>query len=129
YVNVFEPFADPSTAKVEGNVGAPFVFRYAEWQDGAATVRAELRGSATYVPARDYHGIPLMLLLDRADPPADASGVRVIASDGYEASYELADIDGREDILLTLEDEGLRLIAPGYDGAFWVRRVTRIVIH
>lgn len=129
YINVFEPFADAGTARVEGSVETPFVFRYAAWPDDEATVRAELRGSATYVPPRDYQGIPLIFLLDRASPLPEASGVRVIASDGYEASFELLDIDDRGDILLMLDDEGLRLIAPGYDGAFWVRRVTRVVVR
>jgi ABC-type thiamin/hydroxymethylpyrimidine transport system permease subunit len=129
YLNVFEPFADAATARIEGNVEASFLFRFADWEDDVASVRAELRGSATYVPARDYSGVPLILLLDRASPLPGASGVRVMASDGYEAAFELADIDGRGDILLALEDEGLRLIAPGYDGAYWVRRVTRIVVQ
>ena len=126
YVNVFDPFADPSTARIEGSVEFPFVFRYDEWMDGETTIRTELRGAATYVPAADYRGIPLWAVLQRAAPTADAEIVHAIASDGYEASFELSVIAERDDILLVLEDEGLRLVVPGFDGAFWVRRVRRI---
>ena len=129
YFNVFDPFADAATARIEGDVDVPFVFRVDEWEDDVVTVRAELRGSTTYVPARDYSGVPLSVLLRRAVPEAEASSVRVIASDGYEASFALDDIAARDDILLVLEEEGLRLIAPGYDGAVWVRRVTRVVVR
>jgi len=129
YLSVFDPFTDAATARIEGRVEAPFVFRFDEWEADAVTVRAELRGSTMYVPERDYRGVPLAALLRSARPKPDAAALRVIASDGYEASFDLGAVLARDDIVLALDDEGLRLIAPGHDGATWVRRVTRVVVR
>ena len=131
YLRVFDPFAAPDAARIEGAVEAPFTFRIADWGDDMTTVRAELRGSATYVPTRDYTGIPVIALLERAVLDEDAAEVRVIANDGYEATFPLSEIRSDPRILLTLDpdDEALRLVAPGYDGAMWVRRVTRLVVR
>ena len=55
----------------------------------------------------------------------------LIANHGYEATFPLSEIRSDPPILLTLDpdDEALRLVAPGHDGATWVRRVTRLVVH
>jgi len=129
FVTVYDPFAAPDAARIEGDVDAPFVFRYGDWVDRTVTVRTELRGSVTYIPPTDYTGVPLSELLDQAAPRAGATTLRVIADDGYEAALDLGEIRSNPDILLALDDERLRLVAPGYDGATWVRRVTRIVVQ
>ncbi len=129
YVSVYDPFAAPDEARVSGVVDAPFTFRYEDWDGDERTVRAELRGSSTYVPPRDYVGVPLLDVLEGARPRSDASSVRVIADDGYEAVFEWGAIRLNSEVLVTLEDGRLRLIAPGYDGAYWVRRVTRLVVE
>jgi len=129
YVSVYDPFAAPDEALVSGTVDAPFTFRYGDWNGGERTVRAELRGSSTYVPPRDYVGVPLLDVLESARPRSDASSVRVIADDGYEAVFEWEAIRSNPDVLVTLDDGRLRLVAPGYDGAYWVRGVTRLVVE
>lgn len=129
YLNVYQPFAAPDEARVEGAVNAPFAFRYSEWSADNRTVRAELRGSSTYVPARDYLGVPLAGVLEAARPRDDAATIRVVADDGYEAAFDWGTIRSNQDILLTVDDGRLRLVAPGYDGAYWVRRVTRLVVE
>jgi len=129
YVNVYDPFAAPDEARVEGALDAPYTFRYGEWEGQETTIRAELRGSSTYVPPRDYVGVPLVEVLEAAAPRSEAKTVRVIADDGYEASFEWEAIRAAPDVLLAVDDERLRLIAPGYDGSYWVRRVTRLVVE
>ncbi len=129
YVSVYDPFAAPGEARVSGAVDAPFTFRYGDWDGGERTVRAELRGSSTYAPPRDYVGVPLLDVLEGARPRPDASSVRVIADDGYEAVFEWDAIRSNPDVLVTLDDGRLRLVAPGYDGAYWVRRVTSLVVE
>jgi len=128
YLRIYDPFAAPDAARIEGAVAAPFTFRYHEWSEEERTVNAELRGSVTYVPPRDYTGIPLAAILAAARPRDAASVARVVADDGYEARLEWTAIRSDPQILLALDDGRLRLVAPGYDGSYWVRRVTRVVL-
>jgi len=129
YLKVYDPFPTSGAAQVAGTVTAPYAFVYEEWRPEERTVRAELRGSVTYVPPADYTGVPLSLVLARAAPSGDASAVRLVAADGYEARLPLADLAANADVLLTLEGDTLRLVAPGYDGAYWVEQVVRIVVE
>jgi DMSO/TMAO reductase YedYZ molybdopterin-dependent catalytic subunit len=92
-------------------------------------VTAELRGSSTYVPPQDYTGVPLVDLLERAQPKEGAGTVLVIAKDGYEASFDLSAVLGDETVILSLDRGRLRLIATGYDGSYWVRGVRKIVVR
>lgn len=129
YIAVSDPFAPSGAAQIQGAVEAPYTFRYNEWPEQAVAVTAELRGSTSYVPPREYTGIPLRAVLAQAKPKADATTVRVIAEDGYEASFDIASVLDDEAIILSLDTGQLRLIAASYDGAHWVRRVTKIVVR
>jgi energy-coupling factor transport system substrate-specific component len=129
YLEVARPAPGPNSAAVSGDVAAPYTFSYAEWSAEARTVRTELRGSVSYVPPADYTGVPLRLVLERAAPRSSATRVRVAAADGYEASFQLHDVATDVDLLLTAEGKSLRLVAPGRDGALWVREVVRLVIE
>ena len=129
YIAVYDPFVAPDAARIQGAVLAPFTLRYDEWSDREITITAELRGSVSYVPSRAYTGIPLRDILDRAQPEDDATALRVIAKDGYEARFELVSVLDDETLILSLDDGQLRLIAAEYDGALWVRRVTSLVIQ
>jgi len=129
YLRVYDPFPTPGAATVAGEVETPYEFVYGEWKAEERTVRAELRGSVTYVPPADYTGVPMSLILERAVLSAGADTVRFVASDGYEARFELADLKASPDVVLTLEKDKLRLVAPGYDGAYWVEQVVRIVVE
>lgn len=115
-------------ARVQGAVEHPFTFRSEEWADETVTVTAELRGSVTYVPPRDYVGVPLALVVERAVPKAGTSSVRVVADDGYEVTIALGSLLTDRGLLLTLEDGRLRLVAADRDGSLWVRGVRRIVV-
>lgn len=121
--------SSPEEARVQGALERPFTFRYEEWSDRTVTVTAELRGSSTYVPPRDYVGVPLHLLLEQALPKAGASSVRVIADDGYEVSFDLSSLLADRKVALSLEAGRLCLIAAGYEGAAWVQGVKRVVVE
>jgi hypothetical protein len=41
----------------------------------------------------------------------------------------MADVESDPNVVLTREGDALRLVAPGYDGAYWVRNVVRIAIE
>jgi energy-coupling factor transport system substrate-specific component len=129
YIAVYDPFAAKGTAAVSGSVAAPFTFTYHDWQAETVSVRAELFGSVTYIPPTDYTGVPVRLLLARAVPRLGSTSVRVMAGDGYEVRFPLDDLADDPDVILVLERDALRLVAPGYDGAYWVRQVVRIDVE
>lgn len=129
YTSVYDPFSSPDSARVEGALSSPYTFCYSDWGERAVTIVAELRGSSTYVPPQEYTGVPLFLILEEGEPKEEAQTVRVIAEDGYEASFDLLSVLGDDRVILTIDNDQLRLIAAGYDGAYWVRRVSRIVVR
>ncbi|MDI7248175.1 MAG: ECF transporter S component [Bacillota bacterium] len=129
YTEVFEPFWKGPTCTVEGKVANPYVYRPVDFGDEVVTVTAELKGQVTYRPPADYTGVPLARILERAHPDASATRVRVLASDGYEAEFDLGDIMEDRTLILIREGENLRLIAAGYEGGYWVRMVTRVVVQ
>ncbi len=129
YVAVYEPFAAPDAAKITGAVENHYTFHYGEAGVDPVTVTAELQGSVTYVPPQPYTGILLRDIIARANPSPGATNVRVIADDGYEASFALDAVMNDDSLLLTLNDGRLQLVAAAYDGAHWVKRVNRIVVE
>ena len=129
YVGVYDPFAAPDEVRIEGAVAHPYVYRASEWDGTTVTITAELRGSTTTIPARDYSGPLLREVLDRAVPETTATTLRVIASDGYEIELDWNAVQSDDALLLFLEEDGhVRLVAAAYDGSYWVERVRRIVI-
>jgi len=130
YVAVYEPFTPSRSVRIVGAVEAPYTFVFDAWDGETATVTAELRGSVTYVPPTAYTGVLVRDILDRARPAPDATRIRVIADDGFEAEFDLDAVTSDATFLLAL-DEGrrMRLIAAAYDGGCWVRRVTRVVVE
>jgi len=129
YTSVYDPFSSPDSARVEGAVASPYTFCYSDWGERVVTIIAELRGSSTYVPPQEYTGVPLSLILEEGEPKEEAQTVRVIAEDGYEASFDLVAVLGDDRMILAIDNGRLRLIAAGYDGAYWVKRVSRIVVR
>jgi len=129
YIAVYDPFAEPGSVKVLGAADSPYTFSFNAWDDEWVTVRAELRGSSTYAPPADYEGVLVSAVIARASPKAEATSVRVIAEDGYEARFELSRVGEDRRLLLTREEETVRLIAADDDGSLWVRRVTRLVLE
>jgi len=129
YTSVYDPFPAPDSARIEGALSSPYTFCYSDWEDKAVMVTAELLGSSTYVPPQDYTGVPLVDLLEHAQPKEGARTVLVIAEDGYEARFDLSSLLENKAVILSLDRGRLRLIATGYEGSYWVRRVSRIVVR
>jgi energy-coupling factor transport system substrate-specific component len=129
YIEVYDPFAEPDAAEITGAVSAPYTYRPSDWDGDTVTVNAELRGSTMTIPAQDYTGVLLREIVERAEPSADASTLRIIASDGYEIELDWHAVESDDELLLTLDDGTLRLIAAAYDGSMWVQLVRRIVVR
>ncbi len=129
YLQVADPFSSPDAVSIQGAVSAPYTYRPATWDGDVVTVHAEMRGSITTIPARDYTGPLLRDVLLLANPHADASSVRVIASDGYEVRLRWDDVMADEQLLLWVEEGTVRLVAAAYEGSYWVQRVNRLVVR
>ena len=129
YTQVFELPPDGPKCSIEGKVAQAYEYTPADFRDEAVTVRAELVGQVTYVPEADYSGVPLAVILEHAGVDSSAVSVRIIASDGYEAIFGVRDIMEHTDVILCQDQETLRVVAPGFEGAFWVRMVSRIRVE
>ena len=129
YTQVFEPVPSSPRCKIEGKVARAYEYAPSGFRDEVVSVRAELVGQVTYVPEADYSGVPLAVILGRAGVDPSAASVRIIASDGYEAIFSVRDIAEHTNVLLCQDGETLRIVAPGFEGAFWVRMVSRIRVE
>jgi len=129
YTQVFEPVPEGPACRIEGKVARAYEYTPALVRDEVVTVRAELVGQVTYLPEADYSGVPLAVILERAGVDPSATSVRIVASDGYEAIFSVRDVTEHTDVLLCQDHETLRVVAPGFEGAFWVRMVSRIHVE
>ena len=120
---------DEGTAEVTGEVQDPYTFTYSDFEDLEVVVSAELIGSVTYVEPRNYTGVPLMEIVSRAAPDADATEVVVSATDGYSAPFLLEDVLEDEQLIVVLEDGELRIVAANYEGAYWVEDVVKFEVR
>lgn len=128
FAQVYEnPWGGPQCT-VEGSVEEKLSFALDDFKEYETTIRAELQGDVTHVDEKDYTGIPLYIILEQAQPLEGAAAVQVMASDGYSADFSLSAVLQDEKMLLIQEDDMLRLIAGDYDGGYWVKQVTRIVV-
>ena len=128
YTNVFQPFWTGPTCRIEGNVSKPLEYRPVDFERHAITVTAELKGQVTYIPPADYTGVPLSLILEQADPKPGAETILIVATDGYEAEFELSSVMNDGNVLLAQDGDTLRIVAPGYEGAYWVKMVSNILV-
>jgi DMSO/TMAO reductase YedYZ molybdopterin-dependent catalytic subunit len=107
------------------------------------TVRAELVGDYSHEPPRDYTGVTLGTILERAKVREAASVVRVVGVDGYGVSLdfdlgEVMDPATAEGFLLVEEHGRLkwggtgdyyRLVCRDLEGGWWVRWVVSITVE
>jgi len=129
FVEVFDLGTRPGTARVEGSVAAPYTFSIEDAENELRTVRAELRGSMTYVPPTDYTGVSLCQVLERAAPLHEVESLRVVARDGYEVAFAWPAVSADPSLLLIRDGESLRLVALVYYVSLWVREVVRLVVE
>ncbi len=128
FTSVKVSFADGPAVAVQGNIERPYEYREESFSREVITVRAELVGQVTYVPPADYSGVPMGRILEYARPKASAARLRAIGSDGYEAIFDLSAAMDQPDLIVHFDGEDYRIVAPGWDGAFWVRKLARLVV-
>ncbi len=130
------------TINVEGAVGEPYSFELEDLGDELVTVEAELEGEFTHEPPRNYTGVTLRAVLQRAAPDEGASVVHVVGADDYGAQLDFAltevmDEANASGYILVRERGQLplggtgdyyRLVCKDLEGAWWVRWVVRIEV-
>ena len=130
YIGFVRPLiADPYSCDVVGLVENPFTFNIESYSGATVTIEAELIGAYTHLPATNYTGVLLSTILNQATPLPEATGLRVIAQDGYQVDFNLYDAMTDDRLLLTSDNDGLWLIAAEYDGSLWVRQVITLRIY
>jgi DMSO/TMAO reductase YedYZ molybdopterin-dependent catalytic subunit len=127
--NIANVFADPYSCEVKGLVDTPFSFTLDDFSDSEVTIEAELIGAYTHIPPANYTGILLSTILYHANIQAGATGLQIIARDGYSISLDLADVMTDSELLLTRSTDGLWLIANNYDGSMWVQQVITLQVY
>jgi energy-coupling factor transport system substrate-specific component len=124
YVGFIRPLiADPYSCDVVGLVESPYSFNIETYSGTTVTIEAELIGAYTHLPPTNYTGVLLSVILQQATPLPEATGLRVMARDGYQVEFDLSDVMTDDRLLLTTNSDGLWLIAAEYDGSLWVRQV------
>lgn len=129
YVGVVRPLiADPYSCDVVGEVENPYSFNIETYSGTTVTIEAELTGAYIHLPAANYTGVLLSIILLQATPLPEATGLRVMARDGYQVEFDLNDVMNDDRLLLTSNTDGLWLIAAEYDGSLWVRQVLTLQV-
>jgi hypothetical protein len=124
YVGFVRPLiTDPNSCDVVGLVENHYSFNIETYSGTTVTVEAELIGAYTHIPPTNYTGVLLNIILQQANPLPEATGLRVMARDGYQVEFDLNDVMSDDRLLLTSNTDGLWLIAAEYDGSLWVRQV------
>lgn len=129
YVGFVRPLiTNPYSCDVVGLVETPYTFDIETYSGSTVTIEAELIGAYTHLPPANYTGVLLSVILQQADPFPEATGLRVMARDGYQVEFDFNDVMTDTRLLLTSNSDGLWLIAAEYDGSLWVRQVSTLQV-
>jgi len=128
FTNVYQA-PGSENVHIEGKVNNKYNFVYDDYKDQEITVRAELIGSVTHVPPKNYTGVPLNIVIDNAEPKSGVKEIEVVATDGYSAVFNITKIRNNDDIIITFNDGKYRVVAKGIDGSKWVEDVYEIKVR
>jgi len=114
--------------EVKGDVHNPYTYYSSDFLTDQITVEAELRGTETNIPLRNYTGVPLFKIIDKAQPLSNPFIVQLFASDGYNVNFNSTEIYIDTSMIIIQEDNGFRLVAGNFHGSLWIKMITRIEI-
>ncbi|MGY5863277.1 MAG: ECF transporter S component [Candidatus Thorarchaeota archaeon] len=131
YIGMVRPLVvDPNSCDIVGLVESPYTFNIETFSGAEVTIEAELNGAYVQLPAANYTGPLISTILQQAIPLPEATGLRVVARDGYIIEFDnLNAVMSDSRLLLTQGDGGLWLIADEYDGSMWVRQVITLQVY
>ncbi len=129
--NVYESSGSESI-EVTGEVDNEYDFVYDDFEEHEKEVLAELEGSVTYEPPRNYTGIPLNVIINHAEPRDGASKIRVIATDGYDREFDLESVMNDDEVIISYDEGEYRIVVDSnkedYTGSDWVQDISRIEV-
>lgn len=120
---------DPLQFTVTGAVASPRDFFQPSYASQFVTVYAKLDGAVTHLPAQNYTGLPVRLVLEEAGVRDGARAIDVVGSDGYTQSFNVSDVIENDDLVIVEEAGHLRLVARGYPGQLWVENLKLIKVY
>lgn len=129
FAQVYTPPWSGPVCAVKGAVENPLDFRLSNFSEQEITITAELKGQYTHVDEREYTGVPVSAILEKAGPGAGSTVLKVSGGDGYTIEFALDKVLADDRFILIEEDGMLRLVAANYEGSCWVRQVNIMVIE
>lgn len=133
YFAFVQAHGDPLTVKVTGAVAYSGNDYYVPDYGGQfITLNAKLDGQYTHLPAANYTGLPITVILRDARVKDTATHFDVVGSDGYYQTFDVANVTAHDDLILTVQrdpDPNIWLVAKNYPGGMWVHQVTTIRVY
>ncbi len=112
--------------KVTGEVYNPYTFYISDFPQ--ITIEAELIGDVSYEPPRNYSGVPLYRLVDKAQPKLELFNILLKANDGYSVTFNSTEVDNNENIIVVKAETGLKIVAAHYHGSYWIKNIATVEI-
>jgi hypothetical protein len=133
YFALVQVHEDPMEIHVTGKVIEPKDYYLPTYRSDFITVNTPMDGTYKHYPAQDYSGLSIDYILDDARASQGATKIDVVAADGYYQTFNISEIRGKG-LLLNIstvesDSEYVRLIAPGFAGGMWVRKVNKIRVY
>jgi energy-coupling factor transport system substrate-specific component len=119
-------FQSRYAVQITGDVFNPYTFYLHEFPQ--ITIEAELNGSVTYVPLRNYTGVPLLNIIEKSQPKSNMYNIEIRAIDGYNVHFNSTELNQNPNIIVSAYENGLRIVAKDYHGSFWIRNINNIRI-
>ncbi|HJX39679.1 MAG TPA: ECF transporter S component [Anaerolineae bacterium] len=118
----------PPTVHIGGRVNAPYDYSYSE-HDGALLVSIQETAKPGLMGA--YTGLPLLEIVSRAQPAADATSVLARGNDGYDFFIDMTELTENKQLILAQSGSGRELtysVAGARNSKAWVRNVVEITV-
>lgn len=116
-------------AKVEGNVENELEFIYSDFLEQETMVMARYQNCKETMEPREYTGIPVALILEKAKPLEGSTKLTIVAVDDYKKDYVLEDVLANQEMLISRENGCLEIIMDGEDASYWVRDVVQLIVQ
>ncbi len=123
-VIVFLMSQNKYSIEITGEVYNPYTFYVGDFPK--ITIEAELIGDVTYVPPKNYTGVPLYLAIEKAQPRLQIYYIQLRATDGYSVRFNSTEVDKNDNIIIASEDGRLRIVAGHYHGSYWIKNIASI---